>query len=377
MLDRNLLNSIEAYLKREKQKVIVLFGPRQVGKTTLVKTLLSKTNYDYLKINAEEYRYQQLFSRRDLNAMLSLIENKKLLFIDEAQNIIDIGINLKILHDARPDLRIIVTGSSSFELANRMQEPLTGRIVVFHLYPLCISELNKQISRFEIGQRREEYMLYGLYPEVYNTATVSEKKELLHHLTSSYLYKDILQLLQIRHSQKLADLLRLLALQLGSTVSINKISNALNISSETVENYIDLLEKSFVLFRLPAYSRNRAKEISKSNKIYFYDLGIRNTILNNFTPLNARTDKGGMWENFLIAERMKKLAYTNDHQERFFWRTYNGAEIDYIEEKDGQLNAFEIKFSHKMGRLPISWKEQYSENFETINFDNWVDWLMF
>jgi hypothetical protein len=375
LINRTLIKGIQDQLLKEKQKVIVLFGPRQVGKTTLVNEILEQSTFSYLKINAEDIRYNEVFSSSNLDIMMSLVEDNQILFIDEAQMITDIGVNLKILHDAKPNLKIIVTGSSSFELANRMQEPLTGRIVTYKLFPFSIKEISEEQSRFDIAQNRNDYLLYGLYPEVYMLEKKKEKVDLLYHLASSYLYKDILQLLNLKHSEKLSKLLKLLALQLGSTVSINKLANALDMSSETVQNYIDLLEKSFVIFRLSAFSKNKTKEISKSDKIYFYDLGIRNALIENFAPISSRTDIGGMWENFVITERAKKLSYEREYITPYFWRTYNGAEIDYIEEKDQILNAFEIKYGSKKGKLPTTWRENYGESFQSINESNWVNWV--
>lgn len=375
MINRTLIKGIQDQLLKEKQKVIVLFGPRQVGKTTLVNEILEQSTFSYLKINAEDIRYNEVFSSSNLDIMMSLVEDNQILFIDEAQMITDIGVNLKILHDAKPNLKIIVTGSSSFELANRMQEPLTGRIVTYKLFPFSIKEISEEQSRFDIAQNRNDYLLYGLYPEVYMLEKKKEKVDLLYHLASSYLYKDILQLLNLKHSEKLSKLLKLLALQLGSTVSINKLANALDMSSETVQNYIDLLEKSFVIFRLSAFSKNKTKEISKSDKIYFYDLGIRNALIENFAPISSRTDIGGMWENFVITERAKKLSYEREYITPYFWRTYNGAEIDYIEEKDQILNAFEIKYGSKKDKLPTTWRENYGESFQSINESNWVNWV--
>jgi hypothetical protein len=376
LINREIIKNINEELDKPISKVIVIYGPRQVGKTTLINTILDMRSESHIKINVEQSRYNEIFSSTDLQKMKAVIEDKEILFIDEAQVVENIGVNLKILHDALPNLKIVVTGSSSFEIANKMQEPLTGRIRTYNLYPLSISELRSVKSRFDLSESREEMLIYGLYPEVYIQETNRDKVELLLHLSSSYLYKDILQLTNIKHSDKLTKLAQLLALQIGSQVSINKLANALDTSSETVENYIDLLEKCFVLFRLNAYSKNKAKEISKSSKIYFYDLGIRNAVLNNFTPCDSRNDTGAMWENFLMAERMKKLSYDRRFVKPYFWRTYAGAEIDYIEEADGKLSAYEFKMSSKKGKIPTTWANTYGNEYMTVNVDNWLEWVM-
>ena len=358
-------------------KVIILYGARQVGKTTLVDTILKDRIIKTVKINADEVRYHDVFTSRDLRKMEELVGNNDLLFIDEAQNIQDIGINIKILHDANPMLKIILTGSSSFELANQTSEPLTGRKRTFTLFPISIGELSGQLTGFEIKQKLDEYLRFGLYPDILNTDNIEDKKIRLKELSSSYLYKDVLQLTNIRNSQKIYKLLQLLALQIGSTVSINKLGNSLNTSNDTVERYIDLLEKSYVIFRRSGFSRNLSKEISKMDKIYFYDLGIRNAILDNFATIELRQDSGAMWENFIMAERLKCNNYSNNDKRSYFWRTYTGAEIDMIEEADGKLFAFEIKYNNKTAKTPKTWKETYNDSeFHTINKDNFLEFIV-
>lgn len=375
MINRYIYNSIKRELNQQNPKVVAIYGPRQVGKTQLAKMLLVGRD-KVLIVNAEDVRFNSVFSSQNLETMMNLIEDHETIFIDEAQQIQNVGINLKILHDAKPNLKIIVTGSSSFEIANKIQEPLTGRVKNFFLFPLCMKELNEFNSGFQLKERRNEFLIFGLYPEIYTTPNKLDKIDHLLHLGSSYLYKDIFQLTNIKYNDKIVKLTQLLALQIGSILSINKLANALNISHETVENYIDLLEKSFVIFRLSAFSRNKVKEISKSDKFYFYDLGIRNAIINNFTGPDSRTDLGMMWENFVIAERMKKLAYERVHKQRYFWRTYNGSEIDYIEEQNGILEAFEIKYSNKIKKVPVAWSKEYGDKYNTINFENWFDWVL-
>jgi len=375
LISRYLYNNIKRELDQLNPKVIAIYGPRQVGKTQLAKMLLEGRD-KVLIVNAEDIRFNSVFSSQNLATMMNLIEDHETIFIDEAQQIQNVGINLKILHDAKPNLKIIVTGSSSFEIANKIQEPLTGRVKNFFLFPLWLKELKEFNSGFQLKERINEFLIFGLYPEIYTTPNKSDKIDHLLHLGSSYLYKDIFQLTNIKYNDKIVKLTQLLALQIGSILSINKLANALNISHETVENYIDLLEKSFVIFRLSAFSRNKVKEISKSDKFYFYDLGIRNAIINNFTGPDSRTDLGMMWENFVIAERMKKLEYERVHKKRYFWRTYNGSEIDYVEEQNGILEAFEIKYSNKKRKVPVAWSKEYGDKYSTINFENWFDWVL-
>lgn len=368
---------IEAQIAQDlcdTNKIIILYGPRQVGKTTLVKKLL-KSHPNALSINADQLVYNEAFSARDLRKMQELIGTKSLLFIDEAQNIKDIGINLKILHDEMPDLKIIVTGSSSFELANTIREPLTGRTKTYRLFPISAEEIIRHSSVFELKNQIEALLLYGAYPEILLTAGVENKVDRLAELASAYLYKDILQLSGIKYADKIRKLLQMLALQIGSTVSLNEIGKTLGMSHETVANYIDLLEKGFIIFRLGGYSNNPRKEITKMNKIYFYDLGVRNNLINNYNPLALRTDKGALWENFLIVERMKKIKYTRELVNTYFWRTYTGVELDYVEDAGGTLFGFEMKWN-KAAKAPSSWLENYpNAQYACINQENFVDFV--
>jgi len=373
MFPRQITASLRADLE-QSNKIIILYGPRQVGKTTLVKSLIHQ-NPDALSVNADQMQYNDVFSSRDLRKMQELIGNKSLLFIDEAQNIKDIGINLKILHDEMPALKIIVTGSSSLELANTMQEPLTGRTKTYRLYPIAVEEIIQRGSVFEFRNQLENIMRFGAYPEILETTSPEDKIDRLNELSRAYLYKDILQLSGIRFADKLRKLLQLLAFQVGSPVSVNELARALGMSQETVEHYIDLLEKGFVLFRLGAYSSNLRKEITKMNKIYFYDLGIRNALINNFNSPEMRTDTGALWENFLIVERLKQLHYTRASVNTYFWRTYTGVELDYIEQSGDQLTGYEIKWG-KPGKWPAAWREHYpAAAFESLTRENYLEFL--
>ncbi len=363
-------------LTRSNQ-IHIIYGARQVGKTTLINKVLDKINRKTLRINADELVYNNVFSKRDLRLMKELVEGYEVLFIDEAQNIQDIGINIKILHDSTPQLKIILSGSSSFNLANKISEPLTGRTKTYILYPIAINELINSYNKFEIRQSLSDYLTIGTYPKLFNLETRKEKISHLHELSSSYLYRDILQLANIKHSNRIYDLLKLLSFQIGNLVSINELARNLKLSNETVENYIDLLEKSFVIFRLSGFSKNLRKEIKKQDKIYFYDLGIRNAVINNFSNLEFRADRGQLWENFLIIERMKLNSYWEEHKNLYFWRTYTGAEIDFIEEYDGELHAYEFKWSTKTPKPPKTWLETYKNaTFDYVNRDNFLDFIL-
>jgi len=290
-------------------KIVIIYGARQVGKTTLANQIITKLDLKTLKINADERKYNDVLSSCDLAKLKSLVAGYELLFIDEAQRIENIGVNLKILADNLKDLKIIVTGSSSFDLANKIKEPLTGRTWTYNLYPLSFLELSESYNQFELKELLDNFLIFGAYPEIFTSENMKDKKKLLEEITQSYLYKDILELDSIKKSDKLYKLLKLLAWQIGQEVSLTELSNSLDLSYKVVEKYIELLEKSFVIYRLSAFSKNLRKEVSKKNKIYFYDLGIRNALIDNLKPISDRNDLGQLFENFLISERLKKLSY--------------------------------------------------------------------
>ena len=372
-----LYEKIIAEQMRLDNRIIIIYGPRQVGKTTLARLIIEKFEGKILQINADDVDYADVLSSRSLNKMRQLIDGYDLVFIDEAQQIPDIGINLKILYDSLPHLKIIVTGSSSFDLANKIQEPLTGRSWIFQLMPISVSELNLQYNRFELNNMLEDSLIFGNYPALLNIENRELKVNYLQEIVRSYLFKDVLTIGSIKYPPKLRDLVRLLAFQIGSTVSLNELANTLQIARDTVQNYIDLLEKTFVIFRLSGYSRNLRKEIVRQDKIFFYDLGIRNAVIENFAPLSNRNDGGALWENYLIVERMKSQTYRRQGANRYYWRTYTGAELDYVEEREGLVKGFEFKFNQKIARAPQSWTETYPEAaFETINRDNYLDFLL-
>jgi len=376
LIERALKSELKETLAKTS-KIVLIFGPRQAGKTTLVKEVLASLPGKKLEINADELRYVDTLSSRNLDRLKQLVSGYDLLFLDEAQRVPEIGINLKLLHDHLPELRIIATGSSSLDLASKVREPLTGRTRTYQLMPLAISELAHHFNRYELNAKLEDLLLFGGYPEVFSLESKQDKMEYLREMTLSYLFKDILEVGAIKYTPKLRDLVRMLAYQVGSEVSINELCKSLQLHRDIVNNYLDLLEKSFVIIRLGGYHRNLRKEITRHNKIYFCDLGIRNAIIENFNPLDRRDDGGKLWENFLITERMKSQSYRRIASNYYFWRTYGHAEIDFIEEKEGKLFGYEFKFSSKLAKAPSSWGETYPESsFEVVNRDNYLDFLL-
>ncbi len=357
------------------RKVMLIYGPRQAGKTTLVKHIAKTSGLKSLYLTADLSKNESLLMQRDLKTLSDLTDGYELLIIDEAQRVHDIGLVLKVLYDEMPHLKVIATGSSSFDLANKTAEPLTGRKRVFHLLPFALGEIAKGLNNYELDQKLDDLLVYGLYPEVY-TSGRSQKRHILGDICESYLFKDILQLTTVKYTGKIRDLLRLLAFQIGQQVSVHELTQKLSLNRETVERYIDLLEKAFVIFRLPAYSRNLRKEVAKMDKIYFYDTGIRNFLIDNLKSLNERTDTGNLWENFIVAERRKQLFYLQKNAQCYFWRTYTGAEIDYVEEGEDGLNGFEIKMSKNNTKAPKLWSTEYNGGFQIINRGNYLDLLL-
>lgn len=367
-----------ARLTEEPRKIIILYGQRQVGKTTLAEHIFGQLEgKKVLRVNADFNPHTEVFSSRDPVRLGLFVAGFDYLFIDEAQRIPDIGINLKILHDNFPGLRILATGSSSLDLANRIHEPLTGRTWTFWLHPFSAEELIAPSSALEYHTRLEEWLLYGAYPGVLEITNRNDKETFLGELTRAYLYKDVLELTGLRHSRKLHDLLRMLAFQIGSEVSYNELGRALELDTATVQRYIDLLEKAFVVQTVRGYSRNLRKEISKKQKIYFQDLGVRNALVGQFAPLSLRDDTGRLWENFLFVERSKLLDNHQIGANRFFWRLHSGPELDYVEEYRGRLSGFEFKYGTKEIKAPAVWKETYPEaSFGVVNRENYLSWIL-
>jgi predicted AAA+ superfamily ATPase len=374
-IERLIKKQIITDLKQQK-KVVLIYGPRQAGKTTLSKHIIQEIGLKTIMINADQSKYTDVLSSRDLSKLRSLVEGYELLFIDEGQRISEIGINLKILHDELPELKILVTGSSSFLLSGRVSESLAGRKKIYTLLPVSMQELAGTNNPYELKDQLEERLIFGSYPEVIKTLNHAEKEDYLRDISSSFIFKDILELEMIKYPLKIRDLLKLLAYQVGSQVSLHELGIKLGLNRETVERYLFLLEQSFVIFKLPAFSHNPRKEISKSQKYYFYDTGIRNVLIDNMKYLNDRNDSGALWENFIIAERRKYLLYNQKNVSCYFWRTYSGTEIDYVEEIRGEYFAYEIKSGKSKTRIPVSWSSEYGSNFLNINKDNYLEFIL-
>lgn len=358
-------------------KVLIIYGPRQVGKTTLLEHFLKQSNYKYKLDSGDNLSTQSLLSTADFKTIQEYISGYDLIAIDEAQKIPNIGQCLKIMIDQIPNLRVIATGSSSFELAGQIGEPLTGRKKTVILYPIAQLELLQQQNKHELKSHLAEYLIYGSYPEIVAAKTQQEKREYITEIAHSYLLKDILELDRIKNSKTLLNLLRLLAFQIGSEVSHAELASKVMIDGKTVSRYLDLLEKSFVIYNLRGFSRNLRKEITKKSKYYFYDNGIRNALIANFNSLELRDDIGKLWENFLFIERIKKQTYHQMIVNNYFWRTWDQQEIDLIEEREGKLFGFEFKWcDSQFVKAPRQWIETYKNaSFEVINQQNYLDFI--
>lgn len=360
MYKRDIENTIKEWLPGKE--VVILYGPRQSGKTTLL-TMLFDQNPDALILNCERPDLADILESSDLSRIKMIFGDKKIIALDEALKIRNIGPLLKLVYDEPSFVqKIIATGSSSFELANTISEPLTGRNVKFLLLPLSIGELSGARGWLWIYENLNLMLIYGSYPGIIDISGEFKTRKLF-DLASDYLFKDILIHENLRNPSLLRKLLKLLALQVGSQVSFHELSKTLAVSSKTIEKYIDLLEKSFVIFSLPSFSRNQRTEIRKSRKFYFYDLGIRNALITNFNDPDSRTDTGAIWENFCILERLKYNLIHQPFAQLYFWRTYDGAEIDLVEEANGKINIFEFKWRGKSNaRFPRSFSENYEIN---------------
>ncbi|MEA2043350.1 MAG: ATP-binding protein [Bacteroidota bacterium] len=373
---RELIKVLKKPVKSETNKVFILLGARRTGKTYILNKLMEKRK-NILFLNGDNFKTTQLLSNKTTNEYKKIIGNNHTFIIDEAQNIENIGHILKVLHDSMPKLKIIATGSSAFDLSNKLGEPLTGRKKTLRIFPMAQSELSETENYFETHERLNERMLYGSYPEIFHYNSYNEKKEYLFELINSYLLKDILILDNIKNADKLLNILRMLAFQIGSAVSLNEIANKIGLSKNTVERYIDLLKKVFVIFEIKAYSKNKRKEISKMSRYYFADTGVRNALINNFNDLDFRNDTGQLWENYLVSERVKHLSYNKLFTDTYFWRSYSQQEIDWVEEKDGKLNAYEMKFSKKKSKIPPLWAKLYPKaKFKVIHQGNYLDFIM-
>ncbi len=359
-------------------KVLLVYGARRVGKTSLIRKCLQNTQLNFFEGTGDDIQLRDLLASQRASTIVSAFKNYDLVFIDEAQRIPEIGWGLKILVDSLPDLRIVVSGSSSFELSGQVSEPLTGRQTVMNLFTLSLLEIEKQFGGMHIIQQLENYLLYGMYPETLTAESSDEKKEYLVTLRNSYLFKDILELENVRNPSKLSDLLKLLAFQIGNEVSLNELSNSLGIAKQTVERYLDLLEKTFIIKKMSGFSNNLRKEVTKTHRYYFYDNGVRNAIISNFNTPDTRMDMGMLWENFCVMERLKTQEYQQLYTNNYFWRTYDQQEVDLVEERDGKLHGFEFKWNkNKVAKAPRAWLNTYENaTFDCVNANNFLEFLI-
>lgn len=355
----------------------MLLGARRIGKTVFIHQVIKKLNQPYLLLNGEDLTTIDILRKRTVENYKRFLGKNKILVIDEAQKIPEIGNILKLIVDEIKGIKIIVTGSSAFDLTNNIGEPLTGRKITFNMYPMAQMELSGSENFLQTTNQLEERLIFGSYPELLKYKTVEEKTRYLKEILNSYLLKDILEFEKIRNSSKLLDLLRLLAFQIGREVSLDELGRALGMSKNTVERYLDLLSKVFVIHRVQGFSRNLRKEITKSSKWYFYDNGIRNILIANLNLLSLRNDVGELWENYLLSERIKYQNYTGMLVNNYFWRTYQQQEIDWIEDRAGHLFAYEFKWNpNKKVKPPKTWTDAYPQSsFELINPDNYLDWI--
>lgn len=370
-------DNLSSYLK--PNKVLFIFGSRQTGKTTLLKKFLSenKDKFRYKLDSGDDINLHAILGSSNFKKIIEYAKGYDLIAIDEAQKIKGIGQGLKIMVDQVPNLKVIVTGSSSFDLAGQIGEPLTGRKINLALYPLSQIEMGNIYNDYELKNLLDDYLVYGAYPEVLTNEFINDKKRILEELVGSYLLKDILELEKVKSSKLLLDLLRLLAFQIGSEVSLSELGKQLGIDGKTVARYLDLFEKSFVIINIRGFSRNLRKEITKKSKYYFLDNGIRNAIIANFNPLEIRDDIGKLWENFLVVERIKKQSYHQIYANNYFWRTWNQKEIDWVEERDGKLFGYEFKWKSKPLKVATAWSENYPDaSLEIIDKENYLEFVI-
>jgi predicted AAA+ superfamily ATPase len=358
-------------------KVVVIYGARRVGKTTLLQKFLENEDTAHvLFVNGDDIVVRHYLESQSMNKLQDFVGEHSLLIVDEAQYIEKIGLNLKIIVDHMPHLKVIATGSSSFDLAKDVGEPLTGRKFVLTLFPLAQMEISELEKRHETEANLEVRLIYGSYPEVVTTRDNARREEYLREIISSYLFKDILALEGVRYANKLVRILQLLAFQIGSEVSLAELGRQLGMSKNTVERYLDLFEKVFVIYRRTGFSRNLRKEITKNHRFYFFDNGIRNALIGNFNPLAIRNDVGELWENYVISERYKRQEYNRQTVNSYFWRTYDKKEIDLVEEQKGELSGYEIKWKNVPVKIPRDWKASYpSADFSVIHRENYLEFI--
>ena len=354
----------------KKGKVVILYGARRVGKTMLMEKLLAGTEGKIFKGSGDDFELVAILSSRKIETYRLFFSPYAVIFIDEAQYVPNIGACAKLFIDLFPEKSVILTGSSAFNLSQTISEPLTGRSIQRFLFPVSLMELKLERTDFQIFQDIESYLIFGMYPEVLSLDNALENTEYLVNLRNSHLFKDILALEHIRNSQKLQDIVRLLAFQIGNEVSLNEIAVKTGLSKNTVERYIDLLEKAFVIKKISAFSRNLRNEISKSAKYYFWDTGIRNAVINDFRPIELRNDLGALWENFVVMELMKKYEYRRRYASFYFWRTYDQKELDLVIDENGRLSGYEIKWRDDTAKIPQLWIETYKGPTWVITKEN-------
>jgi uncharacterized protein len=362
--------------KLQPNKVVIVFGARRVGKTVLVKEILSKINEPVLSLNGEDINVHDKLANRSIENYKQILGSYKLLYIDEAQKIPEIGLKLKLMIDGIDDLKIIISGSSSFDIHKDAGEPLTGRKYSFNLFALSENEFNQVENNITKFDKVRERMVLGNYPELIHIQDREDKIDYLNEMVSSYLLKDILIFENIKNSQKIFNLLRLIAFQIGGEVSLQELGKQLGISKNTVEKYLDLLSKVFILHKVEGFSRNLRKEITKNSRWYFLDNGIRNAVIANFNPIQSRNDIGALWENYMISERLKYQEYNGLSSNNYFWRTYDQQEIDWVEERDGSIFGYELKWKESKVKAPIQWKNAYPDaSFAVITQNNFNEWV--
>lgn len=383
---RHINDGIMDYLVRELSKsivkklqinkVVIVLGARRVGKTVLVKEILDQVNEPILALNGEDINVHDKLAIKSVENYKQILGSYKLLYIDEAQKIPEIGLKLKLMIDEIDGLKIIISGSSSFDIHKEAGEPLTGRKYSYNLFALSENEYNQIENSISKVDKVRERLVYGNYPELLHLPDREDKIDYLNEMVSSYLLKDILVYENIKNSQKIFNLLRLIAFQIGSEVSLQELGKQLGISKNTVEKYLDLLSKVFILHKVEGFSRNLRKEITKNSRWYFLDNGIRNAVIANFNPIESRNDIGALWENYMISERLKYQEYKRLMSNNYFWRTYEQQEIDWVEEREGTLFGYEFKWKESKVKVPSQWKNAYPEaSFEVINKDNFNEWL--
>ena len=372
MIERTIKNRIKNSFF--KGKAVIIYGSRQVGKTTLINDIMADNPEAGVYLNCDEPDIRESVTNATSTKLKEIFGNKKIIFIDEAQRVKNIGLTLKIIVDTFKDLQVVATGSSALELSNIIMEPLTGRAYEYHLYPFSVEELSPKYSNLEFKRILENRMIFGNYPDIINYPDEAEKR--LGMIANNYLYKDLLQYQNIKKSDVIEKLVRALALQIGSEVSFNELATMLGVAKQTIEHYVKLLEQCFIIFRLTPFSRNLRSELTKKCKIFFYDTGIRNALIKNFNTLDMRTDAGALWENYIISERIKYNSNSDKNPNIYFWRTLQLHEIDYIEEKNGNISGYEMKYSKDTFKIPAPFTQGYPDSsVKLVNKENFREFV--